>query len=77
MAIQFNRHFRSNHSELDAAKCASAGAYDVLVANASGVVTSRVAVLEVDATFTKITCGDIVTDRAEFFNCSWIDFDND
>src|SRR5437016_1444888 len=40
---------------------ANAGAYDVLVANASGVATSRVAVLEVDATFTKITCGDIVT----------------
>jgi hypothetical protein len=43
---------------------AHAGDYVVVVTNASGAVTSRVAKLEVDPTFTKITTGVIVTRAA-------------
>src|SRR5947207_9752892 len=39
-----------------------AGDYDAVLTDGSGSVTSRVAHLEVDPTFTKITSGEIVTD---------------
>src|SRR5215467_8526157 len=54
-----------------------AGVYNVLVTNPSGSITSKVVGLDVDPAFTKITTGDIVSDRGEYFNCSWADFDND
>jgi len=37
------------------------GAYTVVVTNVAGSVTSRVVSLTVDATFTKITTGDVVS----------------
>src|SRR5262249_33224535 len=54
-----------------------AGNYDVLVADVSGSVTSRIATLTVDTTFTKITTGVIVTDKNDYWNGSWADYDND
>ncbi|MBI4327063.1 MAG: VCBS repeat-containing protein, partial [Chloroflexi bacterium] len=54
-----------------------AGGYTVVVTNITGSVTSRVAKLEVDATFTKITTGDIVTGLATSWGAAWGDFDND
>jgi hypothetical protein len=40
-----------------------AGDYDAVLTDCSGSVTSRVATLTVDPTFTKITTGPVVTDR--------------
>src|SRR5437762_4017840 len=54
-----------------------AGGYDVVVADMSSSVTSLVATLAVDPTFTKITTGNIVTDRNSYWNGSWADYDND
>jgi hypothetical protein len=56
---------------------ADAGGYFVVVTNLSGSVTSRVAHLDVDPTFTKITTGDIVTEPNNGFACAWGDYDND
>ena len=56
---------------------AHAGHYAVVLANASGAVTSRVAKLEVDTTFTKITSGLIVTDAGSGRGCAWGDYNND
>ncbi len=53
------------------------GGYDVVVADLSGSVTSQVATLTVDTTFTKITTGSIVTDLNDYWNGSWGDYDND
>ena len=53
------------------------GDYDVVVANACGSVTSRVVNLSVDPTFTKITAGPVVTDRANFVYGSWADYNGD
>jgi len=47
------------------------------VANSFGSVTSQVAHLEVDATFTKITAGSIVNDGGDSIACAWGDYDND
>src|SRR5262245_8054717 len=55
----------------------NAGNYDVLVADVSGSVTSQIATLTVDTTFTKITTGVIVTDKNDYWNGSWADYDND
>src|SRR5437762_2149332 len=55
----------------------SAGDYDVVVTDSSGSVTSSVANLEVDPTFTKITTGAIVTDVGTGAACAWGDYDND
>src|SRR5205814_7837013 len=54
-----------------------AGGYDVVVADMSSSVTSLVATLAVDPTFTKITTANIVTDRNSYWNGSWADYDND
>ena len=54
-----------------------AGAYSLVVSNLAGAVASRVATLTVDPTFTKITTGSIVTDKNDYWNGSWADFDND
>ena len=56
---------------------ANAGDYAVVVANSSGSVTSQVARLEVDPTFTKITTGSVVTDGAHSAVCAWGDYDSD
>ena len=43
----------------------------------SGSITSRVAHLEVDPTFTKITTGAIVNSSGYGFGCAWGDYDGD
>ncbi len=53
------------------------GNYAVVVTDSSGSITSRVARLNVDRTFMKITTGSIVTDRAENWACAWGDYDHD
>jgi hypothetical protein len=55
----------------------TAGDYSVVVTNGSGSVTSRVAHLEVDSTFTKITTGSIVNDGGDSGACAWGDYDSD
>lgn len=56
---------------------ADAGNYDVVVTNVGGSITSQVATLTVDPTFTKITTGVIVTDAEGSVSGSWADYDND
>ena len=53
------------------------GNYTVVVSDASGSVTSRVARLTVDPTFTKITTGSIVTDRSLGWSGAWGDYNHD
>jgi hypothetical protein len=53
------------------------GAYRVVVTNAEGSVTSRVASLEIESTFTKITTGPVVTDLGLSWGVTWADYDND
>lgn len=55
----------------------NAGDYTVVVTNLGGAVTSHVAHLEVDTTFSKITIGQIVNDGGFGFGCAWGDYDND
>jgi hypothetical protein len=55
----------------------NSGDYDVKVNDGSGSVTSHVAHLEVDATFTKITSGHIVNDAGVRAACAWGDYDDD
>jgi hypothetical protein len=55
----------------------NAGDYDVVLTDGSGTVTSRVARLDVDPTFTKITVGPIVNDGGYGFGCAWGDYDGD
>jgi hypothetical protein len=54
-----------------------AGDYSAVVSNDSGAVTSAVAVLTVDSTFTKITTGLIATEGGDSSGVAWGDFDND
>jgi hypothetical protein len=56
---------------------ANAGDYAVVVTNIAGAVTSHVAVVEVDTTFTKITAGSIVNDGGDSVACAWGDYDGD
>ena len=53
------------------------GDYDAVLTDGSGSATSRVAHLEVDPTFTKITAGRIVNDGGYSFGCAWGDYTND
>jgi hypothetical protein len=55
----------------------NAGNYDALLTDGSGSVTSRVANLDVDPAFTKITTGSIVTVPGTAVSCAWGDFDDD
>ena len=58
----------------------NAGDYVAVVTDASGSVTSKVATLQVDATFTKITAGSIVNDAGTSgasTACAWGDYNND
>jgi hypothetical protein len=69
---------RTNRSlVLTDVQLSNAGAYTLVVTNAAGCITSRVARLEVDATFTKITAGHIATSVATSFGAAWGDFDDD
>lgn len=62
---------------LTSVQLADAGNYDVVVTNVGGSITSQVATLTVDPTFTKITTGVIVTDAEGSVSGSWADYDND
>ena len=55
----------------------NAGNYTVIVTNFSGSVTSRLAALEIDPSFTKVTTGAIVTDVGTGSCTAWGDYDND
>jgi FG-GAP-like repeat/Immunoglobulin I-set domain len=55
----------------------SAGDYSAVVTDSSGSVTSLVARLDVDPTFTMITTGPIVTDTGTAASVAWGDYDND
>jgi hypothetical protein len=55
----------------------AAGGYSVITSDSSGSVTSRVATLTIDPTFTKITIGSIGTDLDRGWGCAWGDYDND
>jgi enediyne biosynthesis protein E4 len=57
-----------------------AGGYDVVVSNLYGSVTSQVATLTVDPTFTKLREGPtlpMLKDRANFSGAAWGDYDGD
>ncbi len=54
-----------------------AGGYSVVVTDAAGSLTSRVARLDVDPTFTMISAGPIVTDTGTAAGAAWGDYDND
>ncbi len=56
---------------------ALAGGYSVVVTDSAGSVTSRVAKVDVDPTFTMITAGRIVTDTGTLTGAAWGDYDND
>ncbi|HEY3853348.1 MAG TPA: choice-of-anchor tandem repeat GloVer-containing protein [Verrucomicrobiae bacterium] len=55
----------------------NAGLYVVIVTNKSGSVTSRVATLQVDSTFTRVMTGAIVTQVGAGTACAWGDYDGD
>jgi hypothetical protein len=55
----------------------NAGDYSVALTDSSGSVTSRVAQLDVDPAFTKITTGSLVNEAGHFASCAWGDYDND
>jgi uncharacterized repeat protein (TIGR03803 family) len=55
----------------------NAGFYSVVVTNVSMSVTSRVAILQVDPTFTRITSGPIVTNLGTASCAAFGDYDND
>ncbi len=54
-----------------------AGEYQVIASSMSGSVTSGVAALVLELTFTKVTSGPLVTDPGSSLPASWGDYDND
>jgi hypothetical protein len=56
---------------------ANAGSYTIVVTDTSGSVTSRVAKLDVDPTFTMITAGPVVNDTGTAVSAAWGDYNND
>lgn len=54
-----------------------AGGYSVVITNAYGSITSQVAILAVDKTFTKITTGPVVNDTGGWEAPTWWDINND
>lgn len=67
----------SSKYEFANASVQNAGNYSVVVMDSSGSIVSDVFSLEIDTTFTKITTGEIVTDRSTFTSVAWGDFDSD
>ena len=68
----------TNALSLTSVAVSAAGEYLAVVSDASGLSsTSRVATLSIDPAFTKITRGNIVTDRGLFGGSSWADYDDD
>jgi len=55
----------------------AAGGYSVVVTDPIGSVTSKLAILDIDPAFTKITTGVFITDRGVGTVCAWADYDND
>src|SRR5437867_9809428 len=73
-----NRAAKTNASlVLTNVQLADTGDYTVVVTNVAGSVTSQVARLTVDPTFTKITTGEIVTELGMSDGCAWGDYNND
>ena len=56
---------------------ANAGGYNVVATDDTGSVTSRVAQLTVNSTFSKVNTGSIVTDRGFSMAGAWADYNND
>jgi enediyne biosynthesis protein E4 len=54
-----------------------AGTYAAIVSDTGGSVTSRVATLTVDPTFTKITTGPVVSEGGSSVHGAWADYDGD
>jgi hypothetical protein len=54
-----------------------AGPYTVAVTDATGTTNSNPAILDVDPTFTKITTGVLVTEKAVWRPAAWGDYNND
>jgi hypothetical protein len=54
-----------------------AGDYDVVAWTSSGAITSQVAVLTIDATFTKVLGDPLVNEGGNSLGCAWGDYDND
>jgi hypothetical protein len=54
-----------------------AGDYDVIATTSFGSITSQVATLTVDATFTKLLTDPLVNERGNSSGSAWGDFDND
>lgn len=54
-----------------------AGDYDVIASTSFGSITSQVATLTVDATFTKITTDSLVNEGGNSSGSAWGDFDKD
>jgi enediyne biosynthesis protein E4 len=56
---------------------ADAGLYSVAVGLGNGITLTNYTYLKVNSTFTKITEGPVVIDKANFFNGTWADYDGD
>jgi hypothetical protein len=54
-----------------------AGSYAAIVSSSAGSVTSQVAILTIDPTFSKITTGSIVKDGGDSTGVAWGDYDGD
>lgn len=67
-----------NPLQLTNVTAAQAGYYSVIASNVIGnCVTSQVATLNVDPTFTQITTGPLVEDTAGGWGACWVDYDGD
>src|SRR5690349_18019278 len=52
----------------------NAGTYSVLVSDSTGSITSRLANVEVDLAFSKVTTGPVVSDQQPSWSVSWGDY---
>ncbi len=59
------------------AQLANVGRYAVVITNLYGSITSQVATLTVDPTFTKLATHPTFNRFDESFGCNWVDYDND